>query len=67
MRIQLLGSDDPSVEGRASGEDRWREYIDSYIMNHPTEWMPTQTEDTLPRNTLFLRRYGHIISCDCHV
>jgi paired amphipathic helix protein Sin3a len=52
MRIQLLGTNDPSVEERTSGEDRWREYVDSYILRHPTEWMPEQSN----RNTLFLRR-----------
>lgn len=59
MRIQLLGADDPSVEERrASGVDRWREYIDSYLLSHPTEWMPEADEEKeKSRGMLFLRRY----------
>lgn len=56
MRIQLLGADDASVEqiegeeGRALG--RWREYVDSYVLRHATEWMPEGSS----RHPLYLRR-----------
>jgi len=54
MQIQLLSTDDASVETRASSVDRWREYVDSYILSHPTEWMPEADEQHC--STLFLRR-----------
>jgi len=52
MRIQLLGTDDASLEAHVSSVNRWREYVDSYLLIHPTEWMPEADE----RQTLFLRR-----------
>lgn len=55
MRIQLLGTDDASVESRGTSVDRWREYVDSYLLIHPTEWMPE--EDERQHSALFLRRY----------
>lgn len=55
MRIQLLGSDDPSVEeDRKSEVHRWREYVDSYVLGHPTEWMP----DAEGGRPVYLKRYG---------
>lgn len=55
MRIQLLGTDDASVETHTSSVDRWREYVDSYLLTHPTEWMPETDEKQFA--TLFLRRW----------
>jgi paired amphipathic helix protein Sin3a len=49
----MLGSDDASVETRASGMDRWREYVDSYLLCHQTEWMPGGDTE----RKLFLHRY----------
>lgn len=53
MGIQLLGSSDASVEEVETSMDRWREYVDSYLLNHPTEWMPEVDEE----RPVFLRRY----------
>lgn len=57
MRIQLLGSDDPSVEEDSkSGVHRWREYVDSYVLGHPTEWM-SEPQENKPRSPIYLKRY----------
>lgn len=62
MRIQLLGANDPSVDEARDPVGRWREYVDTYLSRHPTEWVGSST--TRPRSAcaLFLRR--HISSED---
>ncbi|KAH7886015.1 hypothetical protein F5I97DRAFT_1877064 [Phlebopus sp. FC_14] len=54
MSIQLLESDDPSVEGDRSAVGRWRGYIASYVLRQPTEWSPRQKEE---KSALFLRKH----------
>ena len=43
MRFQLVGADEASVDGAPvrPAVDRWREYVDSYVLEHPTEWVGT--------------------------
>jgi paired amphipathic helix protein Sin3a len=53
MYIQLVGSDDPSVDEGCSALARWREYVDTFVMHHPTEWVKAPEKD---RSRLFLRR-----------
>lgn len=54
MRVQLLGADDASIEAQGEGGvDRWREYVDSYLLTHPTEWMPEGEDE---RTGVYLRR-----------
>jgi paired amphipathic helix protein Sin3a len=36
MRVFLTGPEDASVDGG----DRWREYVTTYVMRLPTEWVP---------------------------
>jgi paired amphipathic helix protein Sin3a len=55
MRIQLVGGKDPSVDGDGSALSRWEEYVDTYVMDHPTEWMPNDGNETR-RIPVFLRR-----------
>jgi paired amphipathic helix protein Sin3a len=57
MRIQLVGTEDPSVEEDKSAIGRWREYVDTYTMQQPTEWLPKGGSEGggIP---LFLRRWG---------
>jgi len=55
MQIQLVWESDPSVDGAGDAVSRWREYVDSYLMNYPTEWLPPEgSEET--RSAVFLRR-----------
>ena len=71
MRIQLLGAEDASIEGQGdTGVDRWREYVDSYLLTHPTEWMPADTDEDRTNSAVYLRRWVgsrdhqfHKISC----
>ncbi|KAI9508370.1 hypothetical protein F5148DRAFT_1013734 [Russula earlei] len=39
MHIQLMGSGEASVDGAHTTVNRWREYVDSYVTEHPTEWI----------------------------
>ncbi|OJA12336.1 hypothetical protein AZE42_02775 [Rhizopogon vesiculosus] len=53
MFVQLVEPDDPSVNGDGTAIGRWREYLDSYVLRLPTEWVPQQKRE----GKLFLRRY----------
>ncbi|KXN88887.1 Paired amphipathic helix protein pst1 [Leucoagaricus sp. SymC.cos] len=53
MRISLLGAEDSSNESTASGIDRWRDYVNTYVMKTPTEWVPPVRTSASP---VFLRR-----------
>lgn len=65
--IQLMDGDDASVYmADISSEYRWREYIESYVLRHPTEWVPA-TRDNAP--AVFLRRSvanKHCLMFDIH-
>lgn len=52
MFVQLVEPDDPSVNGDGTPITRWREYMDSYVLRLPTEWVPPQKRE----GKLFLRR-----------
>jgi paired amphipathic helix protein Sin3a len=39
MHIQLMGSAEASVDDPHTAVNRWREYVDSYVTDHPTEWI----------------------------
>ncbi|KAF8846145.1 hypothetical protein BDN67DRAFT_986507 [Paxillus ammoniavirescens] len=54
MYIQLLDKTDPSAEVDRSAIGRWREYVASYVLRQPTEWLPEQKEGG--KAALFLRR-----------
>jgi len=39
MHIQLMRSGEASVDDAHTAINRWREYVDSYVTEHPTEWV----------------------------
>ncbi|KAL1683779.1 hypothetical protein EV122DRAFT_257431 [Schizophyllum commune] len=55
LQVQLMGSDDASVDGNG-GTSRWREYVNSYVLRHRTEYAPRDSEGA-PR--VFLKRSLH--------
>ncbi|KAL1741018.1 hypothetical protein HDZ31DRAFT_46324 [Schizophyllum fasciatum] len=55
LQVQLMGSDDASVDGNG-GTSRWREYVNSYVLRHRTEYAPRESEGS-PR--VFLKRSLH--------
>jgi paired amphipathic helix protein Sin3a len=55
MQVQLVWENDPSVDGAGDAVNRWREYVDSYVMNYATEWLPQEAADDT-RIAVFLRR-----------
>ncbi|KAF7327445.1 Histone deacetylase complex, SIN3 component [Mycena kentingensis (nom. inval.)] len=55
MRVYLMNAEDPSV----NAGDKWKEYVSTYIMRHPTEWVPpgpVDDEDERVAPMVFLRR-----------
>lgn len=56
IRVQLMSAEDPSVEGGKDAVSRWREYVNTYVMRHPTEWIPMEKETS---NRVFLARSDH--------
>jgi len=60
MHIQLMGQGEASVDDARTAVNRWREYVDSYVMEHPTEWIQGVGHGQRPR--LFVRR--HLTSDD---
>lgn len=53
LRIQLLDKEDPSVNEDSSAVGRWREYVASFVLQHPTEWLPVSRRK---RRAVFLKR-----------
>ncbi|KAI8981231.1 hypothetical protein BD414DRAFT_492058 [Trametes punicea] len=53
LRMQLMGPDDPTVDEDETPEGRWRAYVASYVMVHPTEWIPAGASNYGPA---FLKR-----------
>jgi paired amphipathic helix protein Sin3a len=54
MHIQLMGPGEASVDDARTALNRWREYVDSYVMEHPTEWIQGVGHGQQPH--LFVRR-----------
>lgn len=42
MRIQLMGTDDPSNGTAENHGAQWKGYVDSYTLRQPTEWLPKE-------------------------
>ncbi|KAG1810180.1 uncharacterized protein HD556DRAFT_1318620 [Suillus plorans] len=63
MFVQLVEPDDPSVNGDGTAISRWREYLDSYVLRQPTEWLSQSRRE----GKVFLRRLveGMIDLCKC--
>ncbi|KAA1467807.1 hypothetical protein DENSPDRAFT_770847 [Dentipellis sp. KUC8613] len=60
MSVQLVGADEASVDEGVTEVDRWREYVDSYVMDHPTEWVGRRgagAKETIP---IFVKRCVHL-------
>lgn len=55
LRIQLLGTDDPSANENQTALGRWKEYVASYVLRHPTEWLPRRRAEKKAR-AVFLKR-----------
>ena len=54
LRIQLMGPEDPSVDEDDSAVGRWRAYVASYVLVHPTEWVPAGSS----YGPVYLKRYA---------
>ncbi|TBU34473.1 hypothetical protein BD311DRAFT_649726 [Dichomitus squalens] len=53
LRIQLMGPEDPSVDEDDCALGRWRAYVASYVMVHPTEWVSAGSS----YGPVYLKRY----------
>ena len=56
MHIQLVGSGEASVDDAHTAANRWREYVDSYVTDHPTEWIQGVGAGHNQQPRLFVRR-----------
>ncbi|KAH8992416.1 hypothetical protein EDB92DRAFT_1857823 [Lactarius akahatsu] len=54
LHIQLMGPGEASVDDARTPVNRWREYVDSYVTEYPTEWIQGAGHGQQPR--LFVRR-----------
>lgn len=54
LHIQLMGPGEASVDDTRTSVNRWREYVDSYVTEIPTEWIQGVGHGQQPR--LFVRR-----------
>ncbi|KAJ3731949.1 hypothetical protein DFJ43DRAFT_1076534 [Lentinula guzmanii] len=54
MRIHMMRQKDASVNSVRKPHSRWRAYVDSWVLRHPTEWIPSQSKEAGPQP--FLRR-----------
>ncbi|KAH9044289.1 hypothetical protein EDB85DRAFT_2070530 [Lactarius pseudohatsudake] len=54
LHIQLMGPGEASVDDTRTPVNRWREYVDSYVTEYPTEWIQGAGHGQQPR--LFVRR-----------
>ncbi|KAJ3778271.1 hypothetical protein FB446DRAFT_658434 [Lentinula raphanica] len=55
MRIHLIREEDSSVNSVRKPHSRWRAYVDSWVLRHPTEWIPSQSKEAGVQ-PVFLRR-----------
>ncbi|KAF6754256.1 transcription regulatory protein [Ephemerocybe angulata] len=53
IRVSLTNYDDPTIEADGRPPSRWREYVNTYVMTYPTEWVPPAKGRVSPT---FLRR-----------
>ncbi|EGO30319.1 hypothetical protein SERLADRAFT_444328 [Serpula lacrymans var. lacrymans S7.9] len=59
MYMQLVDQDDPSIDGDGSAINRWREYVDAFVLRQPSEWQPVPKKTQIG-SVLFLRRSRYI-------
>lgn len=52
VTIQLLAREDLTVDDAETAEQQWRQYIDSYVLTHPTEGLPHRVEQPFLTRTL---------------
>ncbi|PPQ77023.1 hypothetical protein CVT25_014839 [Psilocybe cyanescens] len=48
IRVSLCSPNEPSVETDGSDLARWREHVNTYVMTHPTEWLPEAKKESSP-------------------
>ncbi|THV01430.1 hypothetical protein K435DRAFT_655423 [Dendrothele bispora CBS 962.96] len=53
LRISLMRPEDASVDGERTAISRWREYVDTYVLKHRTEWLPGARKESA---AVFLKR-----------
>ncbi|EAU92595.2 transcription regulatory protein [Coprinopsis cinerea okayama7 len=53
IRISLLSQEDVTIPTDGRPITRWREYLNTYVMSYPTEWVPSTKRNNGP---IFLRR-----------
>ncbi|WOO83690.1 Paired amphipathic helix protein pst1 [Vanrija pseudolonga] len=52
VAVQLLAREDLTMDDPETAEQKWRQYIDSYALTHPTEGLPHRVEQPFLNRTL---------------
>ncbi|KAK4683853.1 paired amphipathic helix protein Sin3a, partial [Tremellales sp. Uapishka_1] len=52
VTIQLMSKEDLTVDDAETQEQKWKQYIESYILHHPTEGLPHRIEQPFLQRTL---------------
>ena len=55
LSVQLTGAEDASVLEDESAQGRWRAYVASYVMNYPTERVPSGSAPVLLRRCVSVK------------
>ncbi|WWC87985.1 uncharacterized protein L201_002887 [Kwoniella dendrophila CBS 6074] len=52
VSIQLLGREDLTIDDAETAQEKWRQYIESYVLTHPTEGLPHRVDPPLLQRNL---------------
>nr|XP_031858732.1 uncharacterized protein CI109_005826 [Kwoniella shandongensis]KAA5525804.1 hypothetical protein CI109_005826 [Kwoniella shandongensis] len=47
VSVQLLGREDLTIDDAETAQEKWRQYIESYVLTHPTEGLPHRVDPPL--------------------
>ncbi|WWC60485.1 uncharacterized protein I303_103058 [Kwoniella dejecticola CBS 10117] len=52
VSIQFLSKEDLTIDDAETTEEKWRQYIESYVLTHPTEGLPHRVDPPLLQRNL---------------
>ncbi|WWC68464.1 uncharacterized protein I206_102392 [Kwoniella pini CBS 10737] len=52
VSIQLLSREDLTIDDAETAQEKWRQYIESYVLTHPTEGLPHRVDPPLLQRNL---------------
>ncbi|WVQ97064.1 hypothetical protein IAU59_004174 [Kwoniella sp. CBS 9459] len=52
VSVQLIGREDLTIDDAETAQEKWRQYIESYVLTHPTEGLPHRVDPPLLQRNL---------------